>query len=59
MMDKILYAVIVVAVSFSTSLSAQEMSVTRYRGGKTCAMSFTFDDGLKDSYTTAYRQKEA
>jgi len=58
MLDKILYAVIVTAVSFSTSLSAQEISVTRYRGGKTCAMSFTFDDGLKDSYTTAAPELE-
>lgn len=50
-------------MSFATlcvglSLSAQEISVARYKDGKDCATSFTFDDGNKDNFTIAAPELE-
>ena len=42
----------------SLSLSAQEISVSRYKDGKACATSFTFDDGNKDNFTIAAPELE-
>ena len=39
MIDKIRYAAIMAVVFFNISLSAQEISVAQYKGGKTCALS--------------------
>lgn len=41
------------AVFLALSLSAQEVTVAKYKDGKACALSFTFDDGFKDNYTMA------
>ena len=42
------------------SMEAQDVkvSVAKYRDGKTCAVSFTFDDGNKDNFTIAAPELE-
>lgn len=48
------FILILCATFIGLSLSAQSdinVSVAKYKGGKVCATSFTFDDGNKDNYT--------
>lgn len=52
------YLAVSTAVFAAFSLSAQEVSVAKYKDGKDCAVSFTFDDGFKDNYTMAVPQLE-
>lgn len=37
-----------------TCLSAQQVSVAPYQGGRDAAVTYTFDDGLQDQYTLAF-----
>lgn len=57
-MSAIRYVATVVTVFLSVSLFAQEVSVAKFKDGKQCATSFTFDDGFKDNYTIAVPQLE-
>ncbi len=53
-------AIYVICFLAGMSVSAQDVkvSVAKYRGGKACATSFTFDDGNKDNFTIAAPELE-
>ena len=55
------FAMLMAVVFMGFSLSAQEVTVqvAKYRDGKQCASSFTFDDGNKDNYTLAVPELES
>ncbi len=51
----------VLLVSFSLSVAQETpipVTIARYQGDKICAISYTFDDGLKEHYTHAAPQLE-
>lgn len=47
----IMTALAVAAVGCSANISPEEIRIADYKDGKTCAVSFTFDDGMKEHYT--------
>lgn len=57
-MQVIRHAAFWAAIFMSLSISAQEISVAKYKDAKQCATSFTFDDGFKDNYTLAVPELE-
>ena len=55
------HTILLAIIFFGHALSAQEqakVSVAQFRGGKDCAVSFTFDDGNKDNCTIAAPELE-
>ena len=57
-MTKIRCVVSLVLTFVTLSMSAQEVIVAKYKDGKDCAVSFTFDDGNVDNYTIAAPELE-
>lgn len=59
-MKSIRCVILLAAVLLSLPSNAQEISVSvsKFRGGKACASSFTFDDGNRDNYTIAAPELE-
>ena len=45
-------------IILNTLPATQEVSIARYKDGKRCATSFTFDDGNRDNYTIAAPELE-
>lgn len=53
---------LMILVGSNFSLSAQSFQnayVAKYRGDKSCAISYTFDDGLKEHYTLVFPKLES
>ena len=51
-------AALVAAILLPYTLNAQEITICPYKDGKSCAVSFTFDDGFQDNYTIAAPELE-
>lgn len=47
----IMAAITLIAAGCSANINTEDIKVAEYKGGKTCAVSFTFDDGMKEHYT--------
>lgn len=48
---KHLFMAAALAVSCTSALNPEDVKIADYKDGKTCAVSFTFDDGMKEHYT--------
>ena len=57
-MKRIVTSVICILMGLSASAQDVKVSVAKYRDGKACATSFTFDDGNKDNFTIAAPELE-
>lgn len=44
-------AVVALAISCTTEVDTEKIRITEYKDGKACAVSLTFDDGMKEHYT--------
>ncbi|MBR4898473.1 MAG: family 78 glycoside hydrolase catalytic domain [Prevotella sp.] len=51
--------IIILLAAVCCQVSAQQVSVAPYYGGRQAALSLTFDDGLEDQYTLAFPQLKA
>ena len=51
-------AALVAAILLPYTLNAQEITICPNKDGKSCAVSFTFDDGFQDNYTIAAPELE-
>ena len=50
-------AALVAAILLPYTLNAQEITICPYKDGKSCAVSFTFDDGFQDGKALTLRIK--
>lgn len=59
-MKRMIYvAVTALVIGCTTDISTEDISLTKYKDGKACAVSLTFDDGMKEHYTIVAPELES